>query len=198
MVAAARAVGVEVLTLHAVLQQVLSCWGVGFEGTCRRDVVGGDRIAQLQQHPGTFDVRDRRRFTLQTLKVGSLAHIGGVLVPGEGRAFGSVQALPAVIAVEDGPVLRGEHLGVDGLGDDLLNFHRVRPDVPQEHIVALRVLAKRVILKVEVHSSGQRVGDHQRRGGQVVHLHIRVDAALKVAVARKHRSHRQILILDCL
>ena len=58
------------------------------------------------------------------------------------------------------------------------------------------VLAERLVVEVDVHRPGDRVGDAQRRRGQVVHLHVRVDAALEVAVARQHRDDRQVLGAD--
>ena len=42
----------------------------------------------------------------------------------------------------------------------------------------------------------RRVGDDQRRRGQVVHLHVGGDATLEVAVAREHRGDRQIVVVD--
>ena len=73
---------------------------------------------------------------------------------------------------------------------------RRRPDVLEEHVVAVVVLAERLGLEVEVHGAGERVGDDQRRGGQVVHLHVGGDAALEVAVAREHRGHREVVVVD--
>src|SRR5690606_35857386 len=56
VVTTARAVGVEVLAIHTVLDQVAASRGFRLERTCRRDVVGGDRIAQLQQYASAVDV----------------------------------------------------------------------------------------------------------------------------------------------
>jgi hypothetical protein len=56
--------------------------------------------------------------------------------------------------------------------------------------------AQRLGLEVEVHRAGQRVGDHQRRAGQVVHLDVRVDPALEVPVARQHRHDGQVGLVD--
>ena len=66
----------------------------------------------------------------------------------------------------------------------------------QEDVVAVGVCAERVRLEVEVHRAGQRVGDHQRRRREVVHLHVGVDAALEVAVAREHRGDREVVVVD--
>jgi len=89
-----------------------------------------------------------------------------------------------VVPVEDPGVGPAEHVGVDPALDRLLDLLGARPQVGQEHGPALRVVAEGVAAQVEVHGAGKGVGDHQRWGGEVVQLHLRVDAALEVAVAR--------------
>ena len=65
-----------------------------------------------------------------------------------------------------------------------------------EHVVAVGVLAQRVVEEVDVHRARERVGDDERRRREVVHLHVGVDPALEVAVARQHRDHREVVVLD--
>ena len=132
---------------------------------------------------------------LHALEVRGLADVGGLGVPLEGVALGRGQALPALVAGEDVGVVLDEHVLADGLADDPLDLGRVGPDVLQEHVGAGLVLADRVVLDVPVHRPGQRVGDDQRRGGQVVHLDVGVDPALEVAVAREDRGDREVVLL---
>ena len=61
VVAAARAVGVEVEDVDAVLDQVLARRALHLDRAGRRDVVGGDAVAQDRQDAGPADLRDRRR-----------------------------------------------------------------------------------------------------------------------------------------
>src|SRR5919205_1183576 len=75
VVATARAVGVEVLALHTVGQQVLAGRGVRLERTGRGDVVGSDGVAELEQHAGTGDVLDRLRLGLHALEVRGLPDV---------------------------------------------------------------------------------------------------------------------------
>ena len=42
----------------------------------------------------------------------------------------------------------------------------------------------------------QRVGDHQGRAREIVRAHVRMDAPLEIAVARKHRHRHQLVVLD--
>ena len=58
------------------------------------------------------------------------------------------------------------------------------------------VLAERLADDVDVHGAGERVGDAQRRRGEVVHLHVGVDAPLEVAVAGEHRDNGEVGVAD--
>ncbi len=61
VVAAPRAIGVEIAHGHAVLDQVLAGRAVGWDRAGRGDVVGGDRIAQHRQDARPVDFLDIRR-----------------------------------------------------------------------------------------------------------------------------------------
>ena len=50
--------------------------------------------------------------------------------------------------------------------------------------------------EVDVGRAGERVGHHQRRRGEVVGLHVGVDAALEVAVAGEHGRGHQLAVVD--
>jgi len=50
------------------------------------------------------------------------------------------------------------------------------------------------LFKVNIHTTGQRIGDNKRRRRQVICARQRMDPALKVAVARQNgRSHQIVL-----
>ena len=72
-----------------------------------------------------------------------------------------------------------------------------RPDVLEVDVVAVGVRAdRRPRSGSQAIDPGQRVGDHERRRREVVHLHVGVDAALEVAVARQHGDDREVLVVD--
>ena len=197
MVAAARAVGVEVALLDAVLAEVGAGGRVLLDRAGRADVVGRHRVAELEQHPGALDVGDRLGLVGHAVEVRRLADVRRVGVPREGVAVGRGQRPPRLVAGEHVGVAGAEHVGGDRRGDDLLDLLVARgPDVLHEHVVAVGVLAQRVVEEVDVHRAGQRVGDDERRRREVVHLHVGVDPALEVAVARQHRDHREVVVLD--
>ena len=196
VVAAPGPVGVELPRLHPVRRQILPGRGVGLDRPGRGDVVGGDRVAEQGQHPCVFDAGQRSGLRGQIVEERRAAHVGGGRVPGECVPGRDRQGPPAVVAGEHLRVLAGEHLRAQAGGDDLADLGRRRPDVAQVHRLAVAAGAQRVGGQVDVHRPGQRVGDHQRRGGQVVQLGLGVDAALEVPVAGQHRADRKVPLGD--
>ena len=74
-----------------------------------------------------------------------------------------------------------------------LHLGRRGPDVGQEdRLAAARVVAERLGRDVDVHPPGERVGDDERRRGQVVRLHLGMDAGLEVAVAGEHGAGDEV------
>ena len=159
-------------------------------------MVGGHGVAEQCEHAGTVDVLDRIWGGLHAVEEGLLAHVGGLLVPGEQFAFRHVESLPAVVAFEYGGVVLEEHLTADGAVHHGFDLGIGRPDVLQIHVVAIVVFAERLGFEIEVHGAGERVSDDQRRGCQVVHLDVGADAAFEVAVAGEHGGDGQVVGVD--
>ena len=101
-----------------------------------------------------------------------------------------------LVTLEDVAVAVCEHLLVDVVANDLRDFLGGRPDVLQVDRVAVLVGAERVLGDVHQQRTGDGIGDDQRRRGQVVGAHVRVDAALEVAIAGQHRAGDQVAIGD--
>ena len=139
---------------------------------------------------------DRRRLGRHAVEVRRLAHVGRLRIPVERVAVRGGQVPPAFVALEHVGVVLDEHLLVDRGGDGVRDLLLRRPDVAEKDLFAFLICAERLRLEVEVHGARQRVGDHQRRGGQVVHLDVGGDAALEVAVPREHRGDRQVVVVD--
>src|SRR5262249_21859719 len=111
------------------------------------------------------------------------AALGAVARAGAAGAGGALQRVPALVPGEDVGVAAPEHIGLNGLLDRARDLVLGGPDVAQVDLRASLVAAERLGQEVDVHRAGKRVGDAQRRRGEVVHLHIGVDPALEVAVA---------------
>ena len=196
VVAAARAVGVEEAPLDAVLEQVLAGRAVGLDRAGRRDVVGGDAVAERDEAARALDVLQRLRLRRHALEERRPLDVGRALVPGVQVALGNGQRLPALVAGEDVGVLLVEHAAVERGGDGLLDLRARGPEVAQEDVGALAVLAERLGVEVDVDPAGERVGHDERRRGQVVRPHLGMDARLEVAVAREHRADDEVVLLD--
>ena len=100
VVAAACAVGVEVLRLHALLDQVARRRAALGDVAGGGDVIGRDRVAEQRQHARAVHVRQRRRRHGHALEVGRVLHVGGFLVPAVEVARGHLDVGPVVIALE--------------------------------------------------------------------------------------------------
>src|SRR3546814_2232129 len=70
VVAAAAAVGIEVLTVDLMILEVEPGGAVGLDAAGGRDVIGGDRIAQDRERLRLDDVGNGRRRHLHTLEIG--------------------------------------------------------------------------------------------------------------------------------
>ena len=185
VVAAARAVGVEVLRLDAVRDEVLRRGGVLRDVAGRRDVVGRDGVPEHDEAARAGEVLRGRGRLRDVREEGRLAHVSRGVLPDVRPALRDPEGLPALVAVEDLAVRLLEVRGLHGRRDRLAHLLRRRPDVLEEDGRAAPVRPERLGREVLVHLARERVRDDERRRGEVVHLDLRVDAALEVAVARE-------------
>ena len=56
-----------------------------------------------------------------------------------------------------------------------------------------RVLAERFVRQVDVRGARESIRHHQRRTGEIIRLHLLIDPAFKIPVAREHRRDDQIV-----
>ena len=163
MIAAAGAVAIEVGPLHALLDQVSAGGAVRRDTARRRDVIGGDRVADDDERARPDDVGERRRLRVDAFEEGGLAHVGRLRIPAVDRTGGRRHLLPVLIAVEDPLVLASEHLDLERLANCLVDLLRRGPQLVQPHRFAVPVGADRLAREVAPDITGQRVGHHQRR-----------------------------------
>ena len=57
-------------------------------------------------------------------------------------------------------------------------------------------MAERIGGEIDVQRAGQRIGDDERRRGEIVGAHIGIDAAFEIAVAGEHRGGDEIVLAD--
>ena len=196
MVAAARAVAVEVGLDDAVVDQVLAGGRGVLDRAGRRNVVGRDRVAEDAERACLGDRRRGARRHREAVEERRLGDVGG-LRPVVHLAVDALDLLPelarilldlAVVGGEGFPVHRVFHERVDLVGG--------RPDVADPHVLAVLALAERLRHQVLHHRAGDRVGHHQRRRGEEVRLEVGVDPRLEVAVARQHGGAYEVVLDD--
>ncbi len=66
----------------------------------------------------------------------------------------------------------------------------------QVHGLAVGAGPERLVDDVDQHRARERVGDDERRRGEIVRPHVRVDPALEVAVAGEHRADHEVVVVD--
>ena len=196
VVAASCAVGVEVHRPHLMLDQILAGRAVALDRAGGRDVVGGDGIEEEAEDARADDVGQRLRRRLHVGEVGRVLHIGRAIGPAIGEAALDLDLSPVLVALEDVAVAGAEHLPRDHLADQLGDLRRGRPDVLQVDRLAVLAHAERLARDVDLERAGERVGDDQRRRGEIVRAHVRIDAALEVAVAGEHRAGDEVVRVD--
>ncbi len=196
MVSPAGTEGIELIRRHAKPLEVLPGRPVRGDGTGRRDVVGGHRITQHQQHAGLTQGRRRCRLRSQIGEEGRLADVTGCVLPGIQVPSRNRDGIPGLIGGKGGAILFAEHLRIQAGVNRLVHFPGRRPEVPEIDRLPGGVTAQRFRLKVDIHRPGQSIGHHQRRRGQVVGPNLRVDAPFEVPVPGEHRGGHQVILAD--
>ncbi|MPL73108.1 hypothetical protein SDC9_18901 [bioreactor metagenome] len=196
VVAAARAVAVEVLRCDATLGQVLAGRGGRLERARGRDVVGGDHVAEHREDAGRLHVRDHARFLGHAAEIGRVLDVGRLRRPVVGFPLGGLHALPVGVALEHVGVFRKEGLAGHASLDELGDLGVGRPDVLEIDRLAVLRGGDRLARQVDVHVAGDRIGDHERRRGEEVRAHVGRDPAFEVAVAREHGRSDEVVVVD--
>ena len=190
------AVGVEVLDLDPLLGQPAAGRAVAFDRPGGRDVVGGDRVAEQRRGRGrrrSARPRAPRPASARRSWAGgrrsSRARCSGRRRGPRPRSTSRRRRRPRRSCARTSPT-------ATEAPTTCLISSALGPDVAQVDRLAVGALAERLVDEVDVHPAGERVGDDQRRAGQVVGLHVLVDPALEVAVAGEDGADRQVLLGD--
>ena len=179
-----------------MLLQILARRTVFLDRSRRRNVVGGDAVAEHRQHARSLDLFHWRRLQRHVIEIRSAADIGGIFLPGIGLALGDRKSAPALVALEDVSVAFRKHVGSDSLLNCAFHFLLRRPDVGKINRLAFFIFADRVLAQVNVDAPCQRERHHQRRRHQIVGANLRVDSTFKVAIPGEHGSNHQIFFFN--
>ena len=168
MISAPRTERVELAQRHVVLEQVPPGRRILGNRTRGRDVIGGDRVGQHDQHARVLDIGGLPGLAAEALEERRLLHVGGAWIPFVQVAlFRQRQRLPVLVTLEDLGVFLQELVGSDRLLHRLAHFGLGRPQVAQVDRVPVRVAPDRIGRQVDVYRPRQCEGDHQRRRREI-------------------------------
>ena len=144
-----------------------------------------------------MDVLDRLRLARHPVEVRRAAHVRRVRRPTRrARPPGTGRSRHCSSPVKTSAYVRVNISFCTDVGDDLVDLLRRRPEVVQVDVVPVVVLAERLVEEVDVHASGERVRDDERRRREVVRLHLGMDARLEVAVAGEDGADDEVALGD--
>src|SRR5260370_39264101 len=129
MVAAAGAVGIELGGAYLEADQVFAGRAVGLDAAGRRDVVGGDAVAENRQFARAGHVLHRRRLFRHVLEIGRQREIRRAVLEIVGDAARPLDLAPFGRALEDIAVAPREAVALDGMEDGVGDLAVARPDV---------------------------------------------------------------------
>ena len=196
VVAAPRAVGVELADRHLPLLQVDARRVRRPERARRRDVVGRHRVAEERQDPRPLDVLDHPGLGAHALEVRRVLHVGRAGRPRIGLARLGLTARQWSSPLKTSAYLLRNDSRVTVRSTSSAISLLARPDVLEVDRLAGPPDAERLGRQVDVHVAGERVGDDERRRGEIVRPAVRVDPPLEVAVAREHRAGDEVGVAD--
>ena len=135
-------------------------------------------------------------FHREILEERRLVNVIALLVPlinlaGARRDFVPLRILLGEVAIEPAENFRRER-GLHRVAD----FRQRRPEIAQENVLAVFVLAERFVRQVEIDAAGERKGDDQRRRHEEVRLDVLMHARFEIAVAGKDRGRDEIVFVD--
>ena len=192
VVAAARAVGVEIFLFHAVFAQIFPRGAVRENRTGGRDMVGRDRVAENCERPQVFKRRELRRGHRKVCEERRILNVCAFRIPFVDASARAFYFLPAFGAAHIG-VAFFEHFAFDVCGDRFRDFLRRRPNVGEENVFAFVRFCERFSVEVDVDPSRARECHHERRAHQRVGFQERVDAGFKISVARQHACAAEVV-----
>src|SRR6266571_2248861 len=154
-------------------------------------------VAENGKHTRAVNIRERGRRLRHIFEIRRELDIGRFRVPLVNIAFWNRHGLPVRVTLEHFAVYLAVLPGGNCRPNGCFDLLRRRPNVFQINGLAHGVAANRFRREVQVHAARKRIGDYERRRGQIVGANQRVDAAFKVAIAAQNCHRDKIVFFDC-
>ena len=159
-------------------------------------MIGRHRVAQQRQQPRAQNWLNRPRLLGEIVEKQRFLNVSAPGIPFKELPAVHGNLVPLLIFIFDVGVLRAEHFRIDAGGDGVVHLLLRRPDVAEINLLAILADSHRLIHQIGIDRAGQRERHHQRRRGQKIRLHVRIDPSLEIPIPRKHRRDDQIFFLD--
>ena len=118
----------------------------------------------------------------------------GRLVPGVDLTHRGRNRIPQRVVLGEVAVEPAVRRRVGRVLHHRTDFLRGRPDIAQEHRLAVAPVAQRLGRQIDIGASGDRVGDHEWRRSEEIGLDVGMDPRFEVSVARQHGRADDIVL----
>ena len=196
VIATTCAILVKVGRSHFVVDQIFACRRSRLDRTGRRNMVGGDLVAEQGQNPCAGNIGDRLGLMGDAVEIRRVLHIGRPIVPCIGFTSRCFHTTPVHVT--------GKHIRIAGLvnllGDIVmdigLDLFRGRPDIFQINRHAAFADAERLARQILGHRTRQRISDDEGRRREIIGLHVGRDTPFEIAVPRQYGRRHNALVID--
>ena len=195
VIAAARAVAVEVLDLDAVLLQIPPRRRRRLDRPRGTDVVRRHGVPEDRQRSRAVDVLRRPRLRGELREERRLLDVRRLSIPLVQQSRRRRDVVPQRILVREVRVHPSKVVRLQRIGEHVPHFLERRPDVAEVD-VALAAAADRLLGHVDVDPPREREGHDERRRHEEVRADGLVHARLEVAIPAQHRDADEVVLVD--
>ena len=193
IIAATRAVAVEVFRFHAMLDQISPGWRIFFDRTGGTDVICRHRIAEDRQRTCAANVANLRAIAFEERRLLNVCRIRIPFVQQPRRRGNLIPEWILIRKIRVKPPISG---GIDRALHHVANLFHRRPDFTKVNMLTILAAADRLLRHVDVHAAGQRERHHERRRHQEICADRLMHARFEVAIAAQHRRADEIVLRD--
>ena len=161
-------------------------------------MVGGDAIAQLEQHAGTFNIFYVGSFFRNIVEERNLFYISRGIIPVINLIAWHLQVSPYFVAFKYFTITVFEVGRRQYFAQYFIDFVIAWPYIFQINRLFVVVVADWFVEQVDINTPGNGISYNQHWRHKEVHLHFGMHTSFKVSVARKNRSHHQVVLINSL
>src|SRR5690625_6988957 len=124
--------------------EITYCCTLVGKRACRRNVVCGYRISQIEKNPCTGNIRNGIRCLFHAPKERNLLYVGGIIPPLIILIQTYLQILPVVRTIKNDIINLLKVISLQALIDGIHDLLPARPDLPEVERVPARLVVSRL------------------------------------------------------